>query len=271
MTAPGLVYVYGVGDAERKPQGAPAAIDDAPLRFVRGDALAALVSDLDATRYAPEALERDVANIDWVAPRAVAHDRVLTWASDGGAVVPFPMWTIFSSDAAVVAMLDARREALACALARAASGREYVLRIYRLDDELAPHAAALSPRLATLARDAAAATPGQRYLISRKVEQERQTEHRAIGRRVAADAFERLRPFAVAATTSPLRSRSADGEPPLVLDAAFLVAQARYTDFQRAIGAIVEEHEGRGFRVAFTGPWPPYHFVDDAQARSDGE
>ena len=38
----------------------------------------------------------------------MAHDRVLTWASDRGAVVPLPMFSLFSGADAVRAMLDAR-------------------------------------------------------------------------------------------------------------------------------------------------------------------
>ena len=36
-----------------------------------------------------------------------------------------------------------------------------------------------------------------------------------------------------------------------------------FDDFRAAVTEFVRVHERRGFRVEFTGPWPPYHFTRD--------
>ena len=56
---------------------------------------------------------------------------------------------------------------------RVGAGREYALRVYRVDAELLAAMPSLSPRLAELAGSAAAASPGQRYLLERKLEARR--------------------------------------------------------------------------------------------------
>ena len=76
-------------------------------------------------------------------------------------------------------MLDDASAQLASALARSAQGREYALRVYRVDAELLDAIPRLSPRLAELAAQAAAASPGQRYLLERKLDGEKQSELRA--------------------------------------------------------------------------------------------
>jgi hypothetical protein len=53
----------------------------------------------------------------------------------------------------------------------------------------------------------------------------------------------------------------------LVLDAAFLIAPEHLDAFRRELTALIDLHGSRGFRFDFTGPWPPYHFV---QASHDG-
>jgi hypothetical protein len=102
-------------------------------------------------------------------------------------------------------------------------------------------------------------------LIERKLDTERKTELRAIGARVGREILEGLRTLAVDAFSSPLAPRASVGagtvENPLVLDAAFLIAPAELEAFQKALAAIVGRHGSRGFRFDFTGPWPPYHFV----------
>lgn len=272
MTSPPpVLYLYGVVAPTLELGGSPDGLEDASLRLVTVGTVAALVSELDGKRYAPAAVEQNTEDVEWLAPRAVAHDRVLTWVSDRGPVVPMPMFSLFSGDESVRRMLRERATQLDAALRRAAAGREYTLRIYRIDTELAAVATELSPRLAELARAADAASPGQRYLLQRKLDGERKTELRAIGQRTARDVLGALTPHAVAAREDTAARRDASGssaEPALVLDAAFLVSAGGFDAFRRELTTQASRHQGRGFRFDFTGPWPPYHFVQDAAEES---
>lgn len=262
-------YVYGVVPASLSLAAAPSGLDDAEVRVQRLDdgAPAALVSVLDGDHYAPAKLESTSGDVDWVSPRAVAHDRVLTWASDNGAVVPLPMFSLFSGEGAVRAMLRDRSAELSAALERLGHGREYALRVYRVDSELLEALPALSPRLAEIAAAAAASSPGQRYLLERKVDTEKKTELRVVTQQLVDEIVEALAPRAVSHVRSPI-PRLADSETAargvLVLNAAFFVAPASLDDFQRTLTALVERHGERGLRFDFTGPWPPYHFAGEA-------
>lgn len=257
-------YVYGVVrstfDVARSPDG----VDDMSVELCAAGDLGALVSRLDAEEYAPATLERATEDVDWLAPRAVSHDRVLTWASDHGPVVPLPIFSLFSGAAAVQKMLNEQHGQLSAALERAASGREYALRVYRVDSELTKSAADLSPPLAELRDAAGLASPGQRYLLERKLDAERKNALHSIGAKVSREVFESLRPHALAATQSRIASRGAGaGDAALVLDAAFLVGREGFDAFQYELTNLVGRYSSRGFRFDFTGPWPAYHFVQE--------
>jgi hypothetical protein len=256
-------YVYGVAPAAIDLGRAPQGLDDAPLEACVGGSVAAVVSRLDRERYAPSEIERGTEDVEWLAPRAVAHDRVLTWMSDHGPVVPLPIFSLFSGEEAVRKMLHERREEITTTLSRVAQGREYALRVYRIDAELAAIATEFSPRLAELQEAASAASPGQRYLLERKLDTERKHELHGIGARVARDVVDALQPFAIetAETRVPQRGSRAGAEGALILDVAFLVSPVKLDEFQRELTALVKRHAARGFRFDFTGPWPPYHFV----------
>ncbi|HEY9228394.1 MAG TPA: GvpL/GvpF family gas vesicle protein, partial [Gemmatimonadaceae bacterium] len=118
--APPVWYVYGIVPASLSPSTLPSGLDDADVVIERrnGDRAAALVSVLDGERYAEAPLESSSGDVNWLSPRAVAHDRVLTWASDLGPVVPFPMFSLFSGREAVDAMLSERSAQLASLLDR---------------------------------------------------------------------------------------------------------------------------------------------------------
>jgi hypothetical protein len=172
------------------------------------------------------------------------------------------MFSLFRNREGVSGMLRERREALVRTLDRVRNRQEYGVRLFRIDDALTTHLAELSPRIADLERSAAAASPGQRYLLMRKLETERAEELRRVGSGVAQQSLDTLARHAVASALDALPRRPMDGMAgTAVLNASFLLERSAAEPFRRALTALVEEHEPRGFRFEFTGPWPPYHFV----------
>src|ERR1700737_3452154 len=99
-----LSYVYGVVGSSLETATAPKGIDGGAVSLIPNGDVAALATPVSADDYAPDKVESLTADVEWVSVRATAHDRVLTWASDSGAVVPFPMWTLFRDDKAVKSM-----------------------------------------------------------------------------------------------------------------------------------------------------------------------
>jgi Gas vesicle synthesis protein GvpL/GvpF len=263
-----IYYVYGVTPPALDLTQAPEGLDGTSLALEAEGALGALVSRLDSAAYDPAVVEARTSDVEWLGPRAVLHDRVLTWASDQGPVAPFPMFSAMFRDAAAVrGMLRDRAAELRDALAVASQGREYGLRIYRDDATLLGAVAALSPRLADLERAAEAASAGQRYLLARKLEAERKTESRRVSDEIARDAYETLAMHSVVARRIPMPRDASERRAALALNAVFLVAPESYTTFRAALGRLVARFEPSGFRFEFSGPWPAYHFME---AASDG-
>lgn len=258
-----LVYVYGVAAEALDLSDAPRGVEDARLAAIEADGLSALCSLVAARDYTGESIETRAGDVNWVAPRATAHDAVLTWASDRVEVVPFTMFTLFSASDAVQEMLRERRDSLVAAVERVRGAREYTLRVFQssapVDDEVL---AGSNPRIAELERLAAEATPGQRYLLERKLEKARREERSRGGAAVAADVASTLAAHSMDVVRSQLPP-ALDGEAAAraVLDASFLVKRDRVDDLRAALGALVEQYEPRGFRFEFTGPWPAYHFA----------
>ena len=259
-----LCYVYGVVGSSVETATAPTGIDGGAGSLISSGDVSALATSVSAEDYAPERVESLTADIDWVSERAMSHDRVLTWASDNGAVIPFPMWTLFRDANAVKAMLSKRMAELQQTFARIASGREFIVRVYVqpgvLKDRLGEH----SSELTALEAEAAKATPGQKYLLERKIENLRRDAGRDVTAKVAAEIHDVLRAASMdTVREQPVNSGAPREQGRAVLNASFLVAPERVVEFQRALTAMVNKYEPSGFKFDFTGPWPPYHFVGD--------
>ena len=258
----GLCYLYGVVPAATDTTRAPAGIDDRPVESVRGGSHAALLTRVSATDYAPAKIEALAGNVDWVRSRAEAHDRVLNWASDTTRVIPLPMWTMFADDASVGAMLDERAREFDDVLGRIGDAREYTVRAYVRSPELQSKVADLNEEFRALEAHAKTATPGQKYLLERKLEKERKETARRIIRQVARDihaALSAVAKLSVRDEITPGLAASDQGQ--AVLNASYLVPPAAMPEFQKTLTDFVDRYQASGFTFAFTGPWPPYHFV----------
>ena len=259
-----VCYVYAVVPPATAVELAPTGIDGLPVDLVIERDVAALVGRVAASEYSAN-LDDRLADVAWLGPRATAHDAVMTWASDVGPVVPLPLLSLFRSDDAVREMLASRHDELQSLLARVARGREYGVRAFRVDDELRAVLGELSPTVAKLEGDvASAASPGQAYLLARKLDAARKDELRRVASSISNALYRDLVARSLDAAQDPLPKASAEQSGAAVLNASFLVAHDRLDDFRAAVTAFMRDHDRRGFRVEFTGPWPPYHFTRSA-------
>lgn len=259
-----LCYVYGVVRAALEASTAPPGIDAGAVSIIQSGAVAALATSVAADDYAPDKVETLTADVDWVSARAMAHDRVLTWASDNGPVIPFPMWTLFRDTKAVKAMLDKRGAELEQTFARIGDGREFIVRVYVQPAVLKDQLGELSEELRDAQAQVARATPGQKYLLERKIENLRRDAGRDVASKAAAEINDALSAKAIESVREqPVNSGAPREQGRAILNVSFLVAPSRVVDFQRALTEMVNKYEPSGFKFDFTGPWPPYHFVGE--------
>jgi hypothetical protein len=254
-------YVYGVVPSKFAAAKDPRGLDGIAIeRITEGD-LTALTSTLPGEDYSPEKLEIRTGEVDWLGPRAVAHDRVVTWAADSGPVIPFPMWTLFSSEAGVRAMLKERGSEFSDTLKTVTGTHEYAVRVFASPGKVADQIGKLRPAIAELEAAAAKASPGQRYLLQKKIGEQRENEVRAFLRETAQDCFDQLENASAKAVRHKLPNETPAGKGRAILYAAFLVEDSKLDDFRQVLTNIMTQHSDSGLDFDFTGPWPPYNFV----------
>jgi len=261
---PDVIYVYGLVHNEFATPALPSGIDDGAVVARASGEFRALLSRLPSPPYSADVVSQNAGDVAWLSPRALAHDRVLTWAQEHGGVVPFPMFSLFSSEDALQASLANRATQLRRTFRRVEGADEFGVRVHRRDSAMLEVIDQLDEGIARLRADAAAASPGQRYLLDRKISEQSRTAIRAAGQRIAREVFERLAHVSREAHARPLvpdPDRAA--EVTLVLNGAFLVDRTATTSFRAAMADCMREFDGRGVAFEFTGPWPPYNFVGD--------
>ncbi|MBA2688136.1 MAG: GvpL/GvpF family gas vesicle protein [Gemmatimonadaceae bacterium] len=256
-----VCYVYGVVPSTFVAASDPKGLDGLTVNRVTEGDLTALVSSLSPGEYSPERLEANTALVEWLGPRAVAHDRVVTWAGDASPVIPFPMWTLFMSEEGIRKMLRERAAEFRETLTSVSGTHEYAVRIFASPVQVQEQIARLRPAIADLEAAAAKATPGQRYLLQKKIAEQREGEVRAFLRETAQDCYDQLERASVKAVRHQLPTETPAGKGRAILYAAFLVGDPALDEFRRVLTSLVTQHRDSGLDFDFTGPWPPYNFV----------
>src|SRR6186997_1094831 len=104
-----LRYVYGIVPATAAAVVDPAdiaGIDDARVRAIVDGALSAAYSEVDETEYGEAVLNERVRDLDWLAPRAAAHQSVNAKLLElTGVVLPLSFGALYRDDARVKEML----------------------------------------------------------------------------------------------------------------------------------------------------------------------
>ncbi|MDQ3804142.1 MAG: GvpL/GvpF family gas vesicle protein, partial [Acidobacteriota bacterium] len=257
------LYVYCVGEAGRLAPllgDAPEAIEDpAALELVTAGALGAVVSAVPLADYGEEGMAARLADAAWTATRALRHERAVEHFARRAAVVPLRFGTIYLRRESVARMLEERGASLREALARLEGREEWGVNVYVDRARLKETVVGVSARLREMAERAASASPGQGYLLRKKIDALRDEEARAETKRVASETEARL--GGVSDGAARLRTIKGERDEPGEVAArlAFLVPRAGFDRFRAEAERLAEEFTPLGFRFELTGPWPPYN------------
>lgn len=258
-------YVYCVAESAAAKQldaaSFPVAIeDDTKLEWVTANDLAALSSSVPLESYKEEALAEHLADATWTATRAMRHETVVEFAAKRTSVVPLRFGTIYLERSGVERMLNEKGRDLAQIIERLREREEWGVNVYSDRTTLMAGITSVSPRLRELAQQAETASPGQSYLMQKKIDALRVDEARLALNRIVDDVEKSLSERADDSRRLRILKVEATEHGELKAKFAFLVRRSEFEEFRAAAERLAAEHLNAGVRLELTGPWPAYNF-----------
>ena len=246
------IYLYALVHGTKRPSSAkaPAGMPGGdPVRLVEaGGGWWLVCSDVPLARYGEAALAAGLKDLDWVSARALAHEAVVEHFTRAGPLVPMKLFTLFTTEARALAHVKKRLKQLERIRARIQGCAEWGLRV-RVDPTKLRAKAAKAEVLS-----------GADFL-KRKQTQRDAARLQVAGAQEAAEALYE----ALASTgAQALKRRVIEGGTPLLLDVAALVPNANAKAFRARVQKLARAHAKSGLDVDLTGPWPAYHFIEEA-------
>jgi hypothetical protein len=240
----------------------PEAIEpEGRIELVTDGGLAAVISEVPIAEYGQEELQERLADPAWTALRAMRHENVVGHFAARADLVPLRFGGIYLRRDRIKRMLSERRAELLEVIERLRGKEEWGVNIFRDAAKLAEKIVEADPALREMARRADSASPGESYLLKKKIDALKAGAAGAEARRVIA-AIER---DLETASDGAARLRVSKGETTdrgeLAAKFAFLIARARFPGFVEAAERLAAEHAPMGFQLELVGPWPAYNFT----------
>lgn len=257
-----FLYVYAIlpstsPAAEVLGAGAIQGIDDRVLTSVQAGGLVAAVSDVSPAEFEDGPLNELVRSMDWLAPRAARHQAVnATLFELTEAIIPLTFGTVYRTPERVCHMLECEHQLLNLCLERVRGKGEWVLSLYRTEQEALGTLERESAALLDLRRQIAAGAPGRAYLLARRLDTLRWQELLAQDGR-ALTALETLFPAVDNVFTETVPAGAENG---LLARLSALVSRQRESALTVAADGYQSSWSERGYDLRVTGPWPPYRF-----------
>lgn len=229
-----------------------AGVAGEPVRLVEEQGLTAVAGTVPLNSFGEEALRRNLEDLDWLADVARRHDVIVATVARAVPAVPFRLATVYFDDERVRVLLRERENGFRETLALVAGRAEWGVKAW-LHRTRAPVHAGADP-----------ATTGVAYLRRKR---RQLSQHETIQRHAGVHADEIHRSLATLAVATHLhraQSPALDGRKlPMILNAAYLVADDTATEFARTVADLAERTSE--VEVELTGPWPAYSFVSSGE------
>jgi len=260
-------YVYCIAEtsAISEPPGAapPSPIEEGTsLEFVSCGDLTAVSSPVPLSIYGEEVLSERLSDATWTAVRAMRHEHVVEHFAKRTSVVPLRFGTIYLERSGVVQMLDSKAPELKAIIEKVRDREEWGINVFSDRTKLIDGIISRSPRLRQLSAEADRATPGQAYLLKKKIEGLRVDEARKELARIIDEIESHLIREAVDSKRLRILKVESTESGEVKAKFAFLVARSAFDRFRAVAERLASETRDVGVRLELTGPWPVYNFAE---------
>ena len=259
-------YVYCIAETitakQIAAQSLPAAIEDcAELELVTSGQLTAIASSVPLSIYGEDTLTERLTDATWTAVRAMRHEQVVEHFARRASVVPLRFGTIYLERIGIERMLLEKRKELGEIIERLRDREEWGVNVHCDRALWLAGVTSVSPRLRDLAKRAEQATPGQSYLMQKKIETLRADEARAEIIRVVDEIENTLRANSDEAKRLRVLKVETTEYGELKAKFAFLIQRSAFETFRESAENLARKNEELGVRLELTGPWPAYNFA----------
>lgn len=265
-----LVYLYCVADREPELKETEGLADN--LYFVCHNGLYAVAGRVEQLEFGEEGLKKNLADFEWVKTRASLHEKIIERVMSSTDVIPFKFATLFNTDNGLKAMLEQYNQEFNAILQKLQNKEEWGVKVYCDKEKLNESLINEDAEVLKIENEIKSASVGKAFFLKKKINELIENTLCEKIKECSQESFELLKELSFEARINRLLPKEVTGrEDNMVLNSAFLVDREEVSDFQNMVDTLKIHHEGEGFLIDCTGPWPPYNFCRFSSGKGQNE
>ncbi len=260
-----LIYVYGVVDIDaldpqdiKNIEGLAAGSE---LQFHTWENLCAVTSRVPASTFGGGALKAAMSDASWTKGQVSRHAEILNALPCVESLVPLPFGEVFESPVDLDDFLSERHEAFRDALSRLSNRKEFSVRLHVDMHALREHFMASDARIDASLNDMTRGVAGFiREELKLSAEAPDEAQLATLIQNVVGNTHTRILGVASEGLLKNVPG-SPDSTHRIVLNASYLVSEAKEAEFRATVNTIAAQYAQMGVEFQLSGPWMAYHFT----------
>ena len=206
-------------------------------------------------------------DLDWIMEKALIHEQVIEEAMRGVGglleVIPMRFGIIFKNEGGVKETLDRNHGKMSGLLRRIQGKQEWDVKAYLVDEErFELTVREYNEEIKSKEKEIASMPEGAAYFMEEELKEIVRGEAARELDAVLEGFFIKLGEEAAESVKTKVLGREMTGKAErMVFNAAFLVPADRLGAFKKAANGAAGELHPKGFRLEYSGPWPPFNFA----------
>ncbi len=222
--------------------------------------IAAICSQAPIDDFRADAEGDRECDTEWLIPRACRHEAVIEEVMARSPVLPVRFGALFSTPAALQAVMARQAPQIDRFLAYAAEKQEWAVKGFLSAKTAEAWLLETEPSFVAR-RQALPVSPGKRYFQEKQLHAAAARAVKQWAQGVAKEILDALK--GVAAESRSLKPQSAQlsgRADEMALNLAFLLPRQRIEEFRLQVESFADRYGERGLSLECTGPWPPFSF-----------
>lgn len=261
---PTFCYLYCLAD-KAKEKFSSKGINKKKVYTLPYKDITAVVTEVDSQEFDPKKVKTKLEDSAWTEEKVRNHESVIREAMEGGPVIPLKFLTLYKSKIKIENLLKKQYRQFRNLLDKLKGKTEWGLKVYVVDKEnLVEAIKKEDEEIIKMKVELSEKPEGVKYFLEKKMQERISEKISAQLDKYLKDIFEIFLPFS---TEKPVINKLfpvglADEGKEMILNVSYLVPDEKTGEFQRTVRKTDEFYYPKGLWLEFSGPWPPYNFVN---------
>ncbi|MDP2934431.1 MAG: GvpL/GvpF family gas vesicle protein [bacterium] len=267
---PGFYYLYCLKNKTSRKISLK-GIDKNKIYLLPYEDIEAVVTEVNRVEFSSREIKSKLENLKWIEEKIRNHEEVIEEAMKDSPVIPLKFLTIYESKTKIVNILKRNYKKFRGLLDKLKGKAEWGVKVYLIDREkLVDKARKEDEEPMRMEEELKSKPEGIKYFLEKQIEEKISAKVDEKLDKYVKDIFEILSPFSEKKPMiNELLPRGITDKKEMIFNVSYLFSEDKLKEFQKVVKRLQDYYLPVGLWIEYSGPWPPYNFVDYENKRKN--